>query len=214
MSNIIRVGAEAVISRCTLMGFDVVSKHRVPKPYRISELDKKVRESRMIHEVRVILNLKRAGIPCPAVLLFDRKETTIYMQYIDGVELRRWLDGKGEEEIINVSYSLGRLVGRMHKLGIAHGDLTTSNILIDDSGKLYFVDFGLSIFTNELEDLAVDIHLLDRSLESGHFSIKEVFMNSFLQGYVNIMGRDFTRGLIYKIREIRKRGRYVEERKE
>jgi TP53 regulating kinase-like protein len=171
------------------------------------------REARMIHEVKVILSLKRAGIPCPAILLIDREEATIYMQYIDGVELRRWLDVKGEEEVINVSYSLGRLVGKMHKLGIAHGDLTTSNILIDNSGKLYFVDFGLSIFTNELEDLAVDIHLLDRSLESGHFSVREVFMDSFLQGYAEIMGKKFTRDLVSKIKEIRMRGRYVEERK-
>ncbi|MCL7382983.1 MAG: Kae1-associated kinase Bud32 [Thaumarchaeota archaeon] len=213
MSDIIRVGAEAVISKFSFMGFEVVSKHRVPKPYRIPELDRKVRESRMIHEVKVILSLKRAGIPCPAVLLIDREEATIYMQYINGVELRRWLNGKGEEEIINVSYSLGRLVGKMHKLGITHGDLTTSNILIDSSGKLYFVDFGLSIFTNELEDLAVDIHLLDRSLESGHFSVREVFMNSFLRGYAEIMGENFTRDLISKIREIRMRGRYVEERR-
>jgi TP53 regulating kinase-like protein len=213
MGNIIRVGAEAVISKSTLIGLEVVSKHRVPKPYRIPELDRKVRESRMVHEVKVILSLKRAGIPCPAVLFIDREEAAIYMQYIDGVELRRWLNGKGGQEIVNVSYSLGRLVGKMHKLGIAHGDLTTSNILIDNSGKLYFVDFGLSIFTNELEDLAVDIHLLDRSLESGHFSVREVFMGSFLQGYAEIMGKNFTRDLISKIKGIRMRGRYVEERK-
>ncbi len=215
VSEIIRIGAEAVISKHSLMGFNVVSKRRVPKPYRIPELDKKVRESRMIHEVRVMQALKKAGVPCPAVLLIDREEVTIYMQYIHGIELQRWLDVKNgdEREIASISFSLGRLVGRLHKAGIAHGDLTTSNILVDDSSRLYLVDFGLSIFTKELEDLAVDIHLLDRSLESVHSEIREKFMHSFLQGYAEVMGKDFTRELISKIREIRRRGRYVEERR-
>lgn len=213
MSNVIRIGAEAVISKYCLMGFEVVSKHRIPKPYRIPNLDKKIRESRMIHEVKVMLALKKAGVPCPAVILVDRKETTIYIQYIDGVELRRWLNGRNEEEITEVSKTLGKLVGRMHRAGIAHGDLTTSNILVDNFGKLYFVDFGLSIFTDELEDLAVDIHLLDRSLESGHYGLRELFMHSFLQGYAETIGKNMTLDLISKIKEIRKRGRYVEERR-
>jgi len=213
MSNVIRIGAEAIISRTHLIGFDVLSKHRIPKPYRISNLDEKIRESRMIHEVKVMLALKKACVPCPAVLLIDRKETTIYMQYIVGVELKRWLEARNEREVMEVSDSLGRLVGRMHMAGIAHGDLTTSNIIVDDSGKLYLVDFGLSIFTDELEDFAVDIHLLDRSLESGHYGVRELFMHSFFQGYSEVVGGDFTRDLISKIREIRRRGRYVEERR-
>lgn len=213
MSNVIRIGAEAVISKFCLMGFEAVSKHRVQKPYRIPALDKRVRESRMVHEVKVMLALKKAGVPCPAILLVDRRETTIYMQYIDGIELKRWLEGGDGNRLVKVSSSLGKLVGRMHKAGIAHGDLTTSNILVDKSGRLYFVDFGLSVFTDELEDLAVDIHLLDRSLESEHYSIRELFMHNFLQGYAEVVGKDFTRDLISKIREIRKRGRYVRERR-
>lgn len=215
MDEVIRIGAEAFISKHSLIGLDVISKRRLPKPYRIPEMDKKVRESRMIHEVKVMLALKKVGIPCPAVLLIDRGEATIYMQYINGVELQRWLDNKyrDEREMINISKSLGRLVGRIHKSGIAHGDLTTSNILVDDSGSLYFVDFGLSVFTNELEDFAVDVHLLDRSLESVHSQIREAFMDSFLRGYAEVMGEEFLRELISKIREIRKRGRYIEERR-
>ncbi|MCS7125970.1 MAG: Kae1-associated kinase Bud32 [Aigarchaeota archaeon] len=213
MDYVIRVGAEAVISRVNWNGLDTVSKHRVPKPYRIAELDKRVREQRTLHEVRVMVALKRAGISCPAVILLDRNEATIYMQYIHGVELRRWLERGDIEEVKEVARDLGRIVGRMHRSKIAHGDLTTSNILIDESKKLYFVDFGLSMFTSELEDFAVDVHLLDRSLESVHYKLRELFMRNFFIGYAEILGKDFTKNLVSKIREIRMRGRYVEERR-
>ncbi|MEN2974863.1 MAG: Kae1-associated kinase Bud32 [Candidatus Caldarchaeales archaeon] len=213
MDHIIRIGAEAIISRINWNGFDAVSKYRVSKSYRIAELDRRIREQRTLHEVRVMMALKKAGVSCPTVIFLDRSEAVIYMQYIEGVELRRWLEKADEKSVEKVAKDLGRMVGRMHRSKIAHGDLTTSNILIDGSGKLFFVDFGLSLFTDELEDFAVDIHLLDRSLESVHYSIREPFMRNFILGYAEILGKDFTRELISKIREIRMRGRYVEERR-
>lgn len=211
--SVIRVGAEAVVYRVGWIGLDLVCKHRVPKPYRIPELDKKIREQRTIHEVKVMLTLKRAHVPCPAVILVNLIDAEIYMQYIEGVELRDWLSKANIESVVKIARELGRIVGRMHLSKIAHGDLTTSNIIIDREDKMYLVDFGLSIFTEDIEDIAVDIHLLDRSLQSIHHNIHETFMENFLQGYADITGKDFTEKIKRKIREIRMRGRYVEERR-
>lgn len=211
--EVIRIGAEAVVSKLEWNGLKLISKHRVPKPYRRPELDRRVREQRTVHEAKVITALKKAGVPCPAIILLDRGEATIYMQLIEGVELRRALKRMRVREVEEVARELGRIVARMHLGGVAHGDLTTSNVILDQERRIFLVDFGLSAFTREHEELAVDIHLLDRSLQSAHHRVREPFMRSFLQGYVEVGGKEFTRRLILKVKEIRMRGRYVEERK-
>ena len=62
----------------------------------------------------------------------------------------------------------------MHKNNIVHGDLTTSNMILSShDGKIYFVDFGLSLFSNKDEDKAVDLHLFRQALGSSHHEIAE-----------------------------------------
>ena len=212
-SKIIRIGAEAIVSKLEWNNFKLVSKHRVPKPYRMPDLDKWVRDRRTLHEAKIISSLKKAGVPCPAVIMMDRSEATLYMQFIEGRELKKALQDLPTKVIESIARNLGEIVGRMHQSRIAHGDLTTSNILIDKVGRIYLVDFGLSMVTDDLEELAVDVHLLDRSLESAHYSIREIFIKNFLKGYSSIVGREFTLKIIDKVKEIRRRGRYVEERR-
>ncbi|MEM3020900.1 MAG: lipopolysaccharide kinase InaA family protein, partial [Candidatus Caldarchaeum sp.] len=103
---------------------------------------------------------------------------------------------------------LGRVVGLMHELNLAHGDLTLTNIIVNNSG-LWLIDFGLSIFNAELEDKAVDLHLLDRSVRSSLPSASQLFFNRFLEGYKQVVGTDTAGRTIYKMKSIRMRGRYV-----
>jgi len=212
-SKVIRIGAEAVVSKLEWNGFDLVSKHRVPKPYRMPELDRWVRDRRTVHEARVITSLRRLGVPCPAVMLMDRSNATLYLQLIKGAELKKVLDGLPRKVVERIAVKLGEIVGRMHIGGVAHGDLTTSNIILDEDGNLYLIDFGLSMMTDDLEEVAVDIHLLDRSLESVHHQIRGIFMKNFLKGYSSVVGGDFMLEVARKVKEIRRRGRYVEERR-
>ena len=67
--------------------------------------------------------------------------------------------------LTDLSVKIGRIIGNLHLNEIIHGDLTTSNILIvkeDNDLKIYFIDFGLSIVSNHLEDKAVDLYVLER----------------------------------------------------
>ncbi|MCD6235993.1 MAG: Kae1-associated kinase Bud32 [Thaumarchaeota archaeon] len=212
-SKVIRIGAEAVVSKLEWNGLKLVSKHRVPKPYRMPDLDKWVRDRRTLHEAKIISMLKKSGVPCPAIVLMDRSESTLYMQFIEGTELRNLLHDLPKKVIEALARSLGEIVGRMHLTHVAHGDLTTSNILVDKEGRLYIIDFGLSVVTDDLEELAVDVHLLDRSLDSAHHSIREIFMRNFLKGYSSTVGREQALKIMEKVKEIRRRGRYVEERR-
>ena len=57
-------------------------------------------------------------------------------------------------QIIKLSKTIGKMVGTMHKNGIMHGDLTTSNFLLYQN-RVYVIDFGLSQNTVKPEDHAV-----------------------------------------------------------
>src|SRR3972149_1989290 len=65
---------------------------------------------------------------------------------------------------------IGRIVGVMHKNGIMHGDLTTSNFIVSN-GKMFVLDFGLANKTKKPEDHAVDLRLFKEILTSAHVKI-------------------------------------------
>ncbi|MEM2096457.1 MAG: Kae1-associated kinase Bud32 [Candidatus Caldarchaeum sp.] len=200
--RLLRVGAEAVVKAVYWRGLKLVGKHRVPKRYRNELIDARVRRTRTAHEAKVLSYLSSNGVPVPLLLFLDLQQSIIYMQMIEGVELRHAPDPSGH------AVQLGRVVGLMHELNLAHGDLTLTNIIVNNSG-LWLIDFGLSIFNAELEDKAVDLHLLDRSVRSSLPSASQLFFNRFLEGYKQVVGTDTAGRTIYKMKSIRMRGRYV-----
>jgi TP53 regulating kinase-like protein len=103
---------------------------------------------------------------------------------------------------------IGEMVGRLHKGGLVHGDLTTSNIIVDGK-KIFFIDFGLGEHTVELEARGVDIHLMRRALESSHHGVSTMAYASFIGGYSRIMGKA-AEDVLVRVDAIRRRGRYVD----
>lgn len=49
------------------------------------------------------------------------------------------------ERFTYIYNQLNKMISRLWKLGITHGDITPENILIDNFGKLYLIDFELAI---------------------------------------------------------------------
>lgn len=103
---------------------------------------------------------------------------------------------------------MGRLIGKMHRNNIIHGDLTTSNILvqrlIDDSWKLFLIDFGLSYIKPSDEDKAVDLYVLERALISKHSDVSW-FFDEFLKRYASFDKSN--ERVVKKLSEVRSRGR-------
>ncbi|MHA1646059.1 MAG: lipopolysaccharide kinase InaA family protein, partial [Promethearchaeota archaeon] len=103
---------------------------------------------------------------------------------------------------------IGKLVAQMHEADIAHGDLTTSNILITSDQMLYFIDFGLSQRDIDIEEKAMDIHLFIRVLQSTHAQYFDVLYPAFLDGYRDNAGDD-TAEILQRVDKIALRGRYI-----
>jgi len=91
-----------------------------------------------------------------------------------------------------LAHQMGELVGRLHSIGIVHGDLTTSNMMIveeldnenvNHSYELALIDFGLSKSTCGAEEQAVDLYVLERALLSTHPNLTENFFDLVLEKY-------------------------------
>lgn len=172
-----------------------VNKKREPKKYRHRELDKKIREERTETEVKLMKEAIKYGVNAPKPEKVDEAE--IEMEEVDGRPLKEVINERPE-----LLKDLGENVAKLHSADIIHGDLTTSNVLVD--GKVFLIDFGLSFRSQRVEDRAVDIHLLKQVLNSSHPEIADEAWKSFMEGY-----RPENRGdILEQLKKVEKRGRY------
>jgi TP53 regulating kinase-like protein len=186
----------------------VIVKHRIKKNYRVSELDEQLRSSRTALEAKLFADAKLAGVPTPVIYEVDRVGMRIVMEFIDGRQVKLILDKLRPAARRKLCEVIGRQVARLHRAGIVHGDLTTSNMILARDGKVYFVDFGLGEYNPSLEARGVDLHLLKRALQSIHFKVTEEAYRAIVVGYMQEFGEG-AREVIRRVEEIGKRGRYV-----
>ncbi|MEM3545846.1 MAG: Kae1-associated kinase Bud32 [Candidatus Bathyarchaeia archaeon] len=203
------VGAEAEVYRAKWYGIDVVVKRRIPKSYRIEKLDEEIRSKRTAREAKILHYAKKAGVPTPTVYFLDLANSTIVMSFIEGMRIREILSKLNVEERVRNVEIVGVYTGKLHEAGIQHGDLTTSNMILTGDGRIFLLDFGLSTFTNDVEDMAIDIILFRRALLSTHFMFAEECFKAFLKGYASVRGIDVTEKTLGKVREVERRGRYI-----
>ncbi len=199
-TEIIAHGAEAILYKAE----DEVVKQRLSKGYRLPQLDESLRKFRTRREVKVLQKLKQSSLACPKVRDFSDVEMSIVMDFIPGEKLRDVLQGTKEYHAL--AHQLGKNVGKMHAHHIIHGDLTTSNLILDArSNEIVFIDFGLSSFSEKAEDKAVDLFLLERALESAHYQHYPKIFQEVLEGYKE--GNKDASLVLERLEKVRKRGR-------
>jgi len=166
-------GAEAILYKDK----ETVVKARPAKDYRIAEIDSKLRLFRTRKEANVMRTLIESGVHVPNILSVDDKKSTIIMDFVSGPKLRDVFDSNPDV----LATKFGEIVGKLHSLDIVHGDLTTSNMIVSNN-ELVLIDFGLSAVSKRIEDKAVDLRVLERSLESRHHEHFDAF-SKVLKGY-------------------------------
>ncbi|MCW3984991.1 MAG: Kae1-associated kinase Bud32 [Candidatus Bathyarchaeota archaeon] len=210
---LVKKGAEASLFLEDWQGRRVIMKRRLPKKYRLPEIDEKIRAYRTIHESQLLHHAKKAGVLTPTIFMVDLADSNIIMEFVEGKQVKQILDNLSSEERQSLSRHIGELIGRLHCNSIIHGDLTTSNMILTPRGKVVFVDFGLGEKTVELELRGVDLHLMKRAFQSTHFRYAEECFNAVLEGYAKVVGVEVAKKVLGKIGEIEKRGRYISERR-
>jgi TP53 regulating kinase-like protein len=200
--KIIKRGAEAIL----YLDNNHLVKERIKKNYRLNQIDSKLRKNRTKREAKLISEARRCGVGTPRIVSVEEKNNKILMEYIDGKRLKEFLNETNDENRENTAENVGKSVGLLHKHGIVHGDLTTSNMILKDD-KIYFIDFGLGEFTQRIESLAVDLSVLKEAFKSTHFKHLNLLWNSFIKGYKQT--NDSFNKVLDTLDDIEKRGRYV-----
>lgn len=126
----------------------------------------------------------------------------------------------------DIMHRVGVAIGKLHKVGIVHGDLTTSNMMLRPSdttreshdapslagendslrGDVVLIDFGLASTSSADEDRAVDLYVLERAFGSTH-PRAEVLFNELLEGYAQALPPKQATVVLRKLEDVRMRGR-------
>jgi len=217
-------GAEALVYRTTFLtpSTSCALKYRPSKPYRHPTLDKRLTRQRILAEARVLVRCKKDNLAVPGVLGLDVEAGWIALEWVTGspirVVLQNWrgnnksASAAQDEDIKSLMGRIGRAVGEMHKLGVVHGDLTTSNLMLrprDETdtgteGEVVLIDFGLAMQNIQDEDKAVDLYVLERAFGSTHPWAEEAFAE-VLRAY----GESYkgAKVVLKRLEDVRMRGR-------
>ncbi|MCL1810614.1 MAG: Kae1-associated serine/threonine protein kinase [Methanomassiliicoccaceae archaeon] len=202
---LIAKGAEAEIIASRFLGRDALVKIRSPKRYRAAELDEELRSLRTRNEARLMKEARRSGVRTPVVYDVDLKGSSITMEEVKGVKVKDKLDSE-PHCAADICMMIGSTVAALHNSGICHGDLTTSNMILTEDGKICLIDLSMGRTKAELEDMGVDIRLLERAFASAHPDLTEAF-SELMASY--LAAKREPKELLRKLDEIKNRGRYT-----
>ncbi len=106
------------------------------------------RLKRLQREAKALATLDHPNIV--TVYSVEEAEGTHFltMAYIEGKTLAEWIPENGMhiEELLGLAAALSDALAAAHERGIIHRDLKPANIMVDASGRLRVLDFGLARF--------------------------------------------------------------------
>jgi len=204
-------GAEATLRAVDWWGFPAIVKDREAKGYRPKALDERLRKERTRTEARLLVDARRAGVRTPILYDIDVLHHRLIMEELPGPTLKSILEDPTlpPETVRQAVRSLGIALGKLHAAGIAHGDLTSSNVLYPAGPEAPAALLDLSMGTRNpgVEELGIDLHLVEEDLRALSAE-SEGLIRAFHDGYAtgNPKGHAAVRT---RAKEIRGRVRYA-----
>ena len=198
--------AESVVTR---VGEFVLVKQRLRKGYRLPELDALINGQRLKQEVRNMKKAELMGVRVPKVYSVNEQEMAISMEFLKGfIDLKHALRGDRSAAVNDLAELAGHYIGLLHNGGIVHGDLTSSNIMVDlASRSCAIIDFGLSTFDPSVEAKAIDLYVFEKSLlcEAGAEEFLVKVIEAFKTGYAQ--SSKAAEAVLRRLEKVKARGR-------
>ncbi len=197
-------GAEAIVTEETFLGHRALMKYRPAKTYRLPELDTHIRSARTKNEAKIMHDARAAGVRTPCIYDIDLSKCSIVMEFIEGKSVKDVLN-HCPERADEICEKIGQVIARMHSAGICHGDLTTSNMILENDG-ICLIDFSMGCTKADLEDIGVDLRLLERAFSSAHVGLEPSFSKLMNTYYSNVSN---AKQVKKKLEDIKNRARYT-----
>ncbi|KAL7814061.1 kinase-like protein [Trichoderma gracile] len=226
--TLITQGAEGRLYKTTYLLPDIpcALKYRPPKPWRHPVLDQRLTKHRILSEARILSKCRRDGLRVPDVYALDEAAGWLMLEWVQGTPVRVNINQRlgnrtegieDDEELKDLMRRIGAAVGKMHSIGVIHGDLTTSNMMLKPpaqqqttdgatglEGEIVIIDLGLASGGVHDEDRAVDLYVLERAFGSTHpraecifGEVLDAYRKSYKQAGVTLK----------KLEDVRMRGR-------
>lgn len=230
---LITQGAEGRLYKTTYLQSDIpcALKYRPRKTWRHPILDQRLTKHRILSEARILVKCRRDGLRVPAVYGIDEAAGCLMLEWIPGTPVRininaslgKRTEGIEQDEALkDLMKRIGTAIGTLHKIGIVHGDLTTSNMMLSPKqinnttsdtvggdaanleGEIVIIDMGLASGSVLIEDRAVDLYVLERAFGSTHPRAECVFSH-VLEAYSQCFNQ--APAVLKKLEDVRMRGR-------
>lgn len=102
---------------------------------------------RFLAEARKMAQLSHPNIIKVSDLIEDPDKVAFVMDYIEGDNLREYIHRRGrltDEDIYSLLVQMLDGMEYIHTRNLVHRDIKPSNFIVDKSGKVYLMDFGIS----------------------------------------------------------------------
>lgn len=100
-----------------------------------------------LREARVLAEFSKfPGIVSIKDLFYQNNTGYLIMEFLEDGNLRKYIDNHGGwlgvEEALELMEPVISILGRLHKAGLIHRDISPDNIMMDEDGKVKLIDFG------------------------------------------------------------------------
>jgi glycosyltransferase 2 family protein len=117
-----------------------LTRRRDARPVRVGSPHHEVE-----HEASMALLAATAGVRTPQILLvrsFDSGAGLLVQRRIHGQDLQALGAGQVDDALLT---EIWRQVGQLHRAGIAHNDLVPADLMVDQDGQPWLVDFDQAV---------------------------------------------------------------------